>query len=422
MADVETSRVTALARDWESTLGAVQKRNAVFQASQAIDTTLLDCLRLTAVQQLIDLVGALTLERDRLQAKCDRQDFECDNLVTKWKACEASTSMLQKQQFCDRYVQAGVAGGTEAAAALRNVIKTQLIQAKRFEEHWDIFIRGYMNADGLARTYRRCGIVAGEDTFRDFVRGFNKAISLVELIDAGDDKEAADTRIQKTFEVFYSNQHCKQLVLAVSGDRSYTGFLRPYVSLEHFEHRVSFVEALPFTRDMVDLTTSLHKFRAPNLLRNDKVVIITQTSASAASQSAPSTGTYATAVALQRQTMPAASPVNAGAAMPAYGSAPPLVAPSRTSDTIKRNARGERVDEPVPSDSALRETFMSLSPRLCFDHYLTTCARASCDKNHEIRMSELGRSTLLSMARNLTCRKRDCVDPTCYFGHRATSN
>ncbi|KAK6409176.1 hypothetical protein LTR95_018346, partial [Oleoguttula sp. CCFEE 5521] len=253
--------------------------------------------------------------------------------------------------FCDRYVQAGVAGGSEAAAALRDVIKTQLLQAKRFKQDWDICIRAYMNADGLARTYRRCGIVAGEDTFRDFVRGFNKAMSLVELIDAGDDKEAADTRIQKTFEIFYPNQHCKQLVLAVSGDRSYTGFLRPYVSSEGFEDRVSFVEALPFTRDMVDLTTSILKFRAPTLLRNDKLVVITQPSDSAASQSAPSTGTYATAVALQCQTIPAASPVTARAAtLPAYGNTTQAFLPLRTSYSITRNAHGERIDEPVPSD------------------------------------------------------------------------
>ncbi|OQO12603.1 hypothetical protein B0A48_02065 [Cryoendolithus antarcticus] len=324
--------------------------------------------------------------------------------------------------FCDRYVQAGVAGGSEAAAALRDVIKTQLLQAKRFKQDWDICIRAYMNADGLARTYRRCGIVAGEDTFRDFVRGFNKAMSLVELIDAGDDKEAADTRIQKTFEIFYPNQHCKQLVLAVSGDRSYTGFLRPYVSLEGFEDRVSFVEALPFTRDMVDLTTSILKFRAPTLLRKDKLVVTTQPSDSAASQSAPSTGTYATAVALQRQTMPAASPVTAGAAtLQAYGNTTQAFLPLRTSHSITRNAHGERIDEPVPSDSVLRETFMSLPTRLCFEYYLKTCTRASCNKNHEVRMSELGRTTLLSMARNIKCSKKDCIDPTCYHGHRGTT-
>ncbi|OQO01044.1 hypothetical protein B0A48_13287 [Cryoendolithus antarcticus] len=299
MAEVQTSRVTALAQEWKSTLGAVQRGDA-----QLID---LDCKPFVIV--LLD--GDNTL-------------------------------------FCNRYVQAGVAGGIEAAAALRNVIKTQLIQAKRFEEHWEICIRAYINADGLARTYRRCGIVAGEDTFRDFVRGFNKAMSLVELIDAGDDKEAADTRIQKTFEVFYPNQHCKQLVLAVSGDRSYTGFLRPYVSLKGFEDRVSFVEALPFTRDMVDLTTGLLRFRAPKLLRNDKLVVITQSSASEASQSAPSTGTYATAVALPRQTMPAASPMTTGAATPpAYGNTTQAVLPLWTSHAIRRNAHGERIDEPA---------------------------------------------------------------------------
>ena len=53
--------------------------------------------------------------------------------------------------------------------------------------------------DGLARTYHRSGVVPDESTFRDFVKGFNKERYLFEFIDAADDKEAADRKLQSRY-------------------------------------------------------------------------------------------------------------------------------------------------------------------------------------------------------------------------------
>lgn len=50
--------------------------------------------------------------------------------------------------------------------------------------------------DGLAETYRKSGVVSDEATFRAFIKAFNKERMLYEFVDAGDDKEAADRKIQ----------------------------------------------------------------------------------------------------------------------------------------------------------------------------------------------------------------------------------
>jgi len=59
-----------------------------------------------------------------------------------------------------------------------------------------IVIRVFSNLAGLSKTYLDAKIVTESASLRQFVQGFNKEYALCEYVDAGDDKEAADTKIK----------------------------------------------------------------------------------------------------------------------------------------------------------------------------------------------------------------------------------
>lgn len=57
-------------------------------------------------------------------------------------------------------------------------------------------IRVYANLRGLSKTYADKGILANTNAFSEFILGFNKAHPLCDFIDAGNHKEAADTKLK----------------------------------------------------------------------------------------------------------------------------------------------------------------------------------------------------------------------------------
>ena len=54
----------------------------------------------------------------------------------------------------------------------------------------------YANLRGLSKTYVDKGILPNTAAFFEFVLGFNKAHPLCDFIDAGNHKEAADTKLK----------------------------------------------------------------------------------------------------------------------------------------------------------------------------------------------------------------------------------
>lgn len=54
----------------------------------------------------------------------------------------------------------------------------------------------YANLRGLSKTYADKGILPNTAAFFEFVLGFNKAHPLFDFIDAGNHKEAADTKLK----------------------------------------------------------------------------------------------------------------------------------------------------------------------------------------------------------------------------------
>lgn len=75
------------------------------------------------------------------------------------------------------------------------------------KDDWEIVVHIYVNMDKLAEAYRMAGVISREAIFREFVKGFNAERRLFEYVDAGNDKEAADRKVQSTSALF-SRKSC----------------------------------------------------------------------------------------------------------------------------------------------------------------------------------------------------------------------
>jgi hypothetical protein len=89
-----------------------------------------------------------------------------------------------------------MSGGDEAAKLLRRAVFEYLRYDKDFKHDNKIVIRVYANLRGLSKTYVDMGILPNTNSFADFVVGFNKAHPLCDFVDAGNHKEAADTKLK----------------------------------------------------------------------------------------------------------------------------------------------------------------------------------------------------------------------------------
>jgi len=93
-------------------------------------------------------------------------------------------------------VRRGVSGGDEAAKLLRQAVFDYLRYDEEFKHDHKIVIRVYANIRGLSKTYADKGVLPNTAAFSEFVLGFNKAHPLCEFVDAGNHKEAADTKLK----------------------------------------------------------------------------------------------------------------------------------------------------------------------------------------------------------------------------------
>ena len=80
-------------------------------------------------------------------------------------------------------------------------LREQLQNLREFQPHWDIVVRVYIKLDKLAEAYTDAQIIDRTATFRDFYRGFNEVYPLFDAVDAGTDKEGADTKIKGKIDI-----------------------------------------------------------------------------------------------------------------------------------------------------------------------------------------------------------------------------
>ena len=79
---------------------------------------------------------------------------------------------------------------------MRKAVFEYLRYDQDYKRDHKILVRIYANMRGLSKTYAEKGILPNSIAFSDFVLGFNRAHPLCDFVDAGNSKEAADTKLK----------------------------------------------------------------------------------------------------------------------------------------------------------------------------------------------------------------------------------
>jgi len=345
----------------------------------------------------------------------------------------SSQTLLISFQFLDKFVKNGVQGGQDAVRELRQAVFHHFKNKSDFQYDFDIVIRVYSNMEGLSNAYYQAKLLAEPAHFRPFVQGFNKSQELCDYLDAGNDKEGADTKIKgenrqhnifmrltesiATMELFFWNAHCKHIMLGGSGDNSYAGFLRKFTLTDQVCERITLLEALPFASGLEELaskfqvTSFRHVFRDTKLLTR-RVSFQDQGNRPPKSPSV----SYATTVSKA----PAAIRAEANSVLPKSPSSPALESKPATAELQPRriylNSRGQRVDQPVRYNKILMNPLQAR--KLCNRHFLTRCNFVKCTHSHEGKLTDDQLETLKHIARQSPCYSIWCEDPDCVNGHR----
>lgn len=101
-------------------------------------------------------------------------------------------------QFLDGLVTRGVDGGLEAGRQLRLAVGAYYQTNPFWHPEDKIIIYIAANLHGLTKAYTLAGIVHDPLTVRDFFVGISQSHPLTSVVDAGRQKEAADSKLKGT--------------------------------------------------------------------------------------------------------------------------------------------------------------------------------------------------------------------------------
>lgn len=123
-------------------------------------------------------------------------------------------------QFLDELVAAGSEGGHRAASHLIAGLEAYGRRSLNSHSSWKMIVRVYFNKTGLVKTYVDANIVPDAQVVEDFIVGFNQEQPFLEFIDAGPDKEAADTKIKgeaarNGVKGMHANRHARECHFAL---------------------------------------------------------------------------------------------------------------------------------------------------------------------------------------------------------------
>lgn len=125
--------------------------------------------------------------------------------------------------FIDDFLQAGAAGGERAATTLKVDIQ-RYIEGKlpdSFGADWDIFVRVFVNLEGLATELSRCHKIESKEKFLETVRAFNSPF--FNVVDVGLGKERAVHCIRGSpSHVSQSLSHNKSLIAGAVGANAFS--------------------------------------------------------------------------------------------------------------------------------------------------------------------------------------------------------
>ncbi|KAK4543212.1 hypothetical protein LTR36_005762 [Oleoguttula mirabilis] len=403
--------VTKIATQWEDLKSNDNTRQALFQ-------------------QVFDMLQSSVAENQSLREQIENLQYHENNCLRDLRKLQEDSKLVQERissapfvlvlidgdsaPFNDSYVKAGVDGGRRAARDLKAALESYLKEYSGYQPHWSIVVRNYIKMTGLVRTYTRAQIVSDPGTVHAFFRGFNEVHPLFEFIDGGNDREAVDTKVQKNFELFANNEHCKHIVLAASSDTGYICFLRPFEPSHGVNAAVTLVESTPFPSAFAETAAKFKTAKFPHVFRSAKIFAPVQ-----ATQQLPVlrwSSSYASATTQ--------SPVVAAA--PQAGQTPSQEAPERrvpdgqsTLLRIQLNAAGQRIDERLPArDPDILARVRDL--KLCNRFYLSSCTFSDCTHRHDYRkLTSEEKVALRRVARFSKCTKGTrCMDNTCVAAHQ----
>ena len=129
----------------------------------------------------------------------------------------------------DHYIKMGVRGGERAAHDLNEEVR-RYFAATNFpnESHWTIIAKVYCTFGGLVRAMNDKGITVDLNTMHSFAVGFTKSMPGFDMIDVGQGKERADSKLQFWFNQHILDVRCKHIILAVTHDAGYLTMLDRY--------------------------------------------------------------------------------------------------------------------------------------------------------------------------------------------------
>ncbi len=96
--------------------------------------------------------------------------------------------------FSTHYLVKGIQGGYEAAEALTQLVHRYFPSGPGQKKH-TLQVWVFLNQQGLRKTLAECGNMAAALNFDNFVRGFNQASRLFNIVDVGAVKEGADRKM-----------------------------------------------------------------------------------------------------------------------------------------------------------------------------------------------------------------------------------
>ncbi|KAK6374076.1 hypothetical protein LTR64_002183 [Lithohypha guttulata] len=380
------------------------------------------------IDNLIQSIQNLDRERNEFVRALRAKEMLANTYQDRFEATQDQVDKLQRRIDCDmfvlvlidgddtlftdEYVMDGLQGGERAARDLQQALLGYFGDKQYFRHDSKIVTRIYMNLTGLSKTYVDSKIISNVLSFQQFVKGFNRTHLLMQIVDAGDGKEGADSKVKAEFDLFRRNVHCKQICLAGSGDNSYAQILRPYALNAGKSETITLIEALPFARELRQLSDRFKIGKFDEIFRDSRIITrkvsfhedvnrVRATSAhsshtSEALSSPPMTTNDSHTTSQEEQK------------------------PSSKAKRILVNGHDQRLDEPIKNlDKDLAYKLKQL--KLCNRFYLSKdCSYGdSCTHSHKRVLTPFELDNLRYVARSTACEYGlDCKNPDCYNGHR----
>lgn len=334
--------------------------------------------------------------------------------------------------FLDSFVIRGFEGGVEAGRQFRQALTDyhQMDPLHRGDDKIIIYITA--NLHGLSQAYTHAGITNDSARVYDFYVGVGQSHPLTSVVDAGRQKEAADSKVRAQMELYYSNTHCQRIIFGGS-DSGYAPFLDTFAKPEHVNKRVSILKPSHMPGAMHRTLSQFLTVDLAEIFRASKIV----TSRPGPDARSPVGVKRPASDSIVPPVRKPPTPIYHGLASHAqkmtldhaeqkadpqsqYRPENPFVmeeVPPRQVYFV--NQYGQRLDQSLQYDQQYLRFLFTKKARLCNNHYLRGYCQygMGCTWDHSEDLTPLQLDTLRHKARTSACRDPYCTDVYCTLGH-----